>query len=299
MKNLLKILPMVALCLACSSDNGDYTPAEGSNIVFGASIETTRAVADITNVKDEGFKVWGGFGTTTVFNGTNITLGSNSTHDTGVEWTFNTYNFYAVYPNTVAATFIAPNTFAISNYNIKEKQNTDLLIASAAGHVYPDNGSAVGLYFTHALAQLEFVGKSSTSTAKPLLKNISIYGEGTPTTASYSNSQEWTLNSATTQAAPLFTDDNDEAGWELASTGTTVAGGIMVFPKPATRNVNVDLAVFNGSTTEIRTITIPATEWEAGNIYRYTFTIDPNNDISITLKIKKWNELDSSYNITF
>ena len=288
---------MVALCLACSSDNDDYTPNEGSNIVFGANIETTRA--DINNIKGEGFKVWGGFGSTTVFNGTNITLGSNSTHNTGVAWTFNTYNFYAVYPTTVAATYTAPSTFTISNYNIKEKQNTDLLIASATGHIYPDNGDAVGLYFTHALAKLEFVGKSNTSTAMPMLKNISVYGEGTPATATYNNSQEWTLNSATTQAAPLFTDDNNDAGWNLSDKGTTVASNILVFPKPSTKNVNVDLTVFNGSTTETRTITIPAAEWEAGKIYRYTFTIDPNNDISITLKIKKWNELDSSYNITF
>jgi uncharacterized protein YxjI len=73
----------------------------------------------------------------------------------------------------------------------------------------------------------------------------------------------------------------------------------MVFPKGNTNNVYVDLTTFDGKADKTQTLTIPAMKWENGNIYRYTFTLDPDNNLTITLKIKKWNELDSSYNITF
>lgn len=301
MKNLLKILPLIPLCLACGSDSeDDMTASIGNAIVFDARIDNTRAVADITDIQTDGFKVWGGYGTTTVFNGENIVLGSDNTHTTDKKWTFNTYNFYAVYPTTVNAAYTPPTTFTINNYNVKDNKGTDLMIATATNHVYPDNGEAVGLYFRHALAQLEFVGKSLSAIAPALLKKITIYGDGVPATATYNEStQAWTANATTTQGNPLLTSDNGGSGWDLTSTGATVVNGLMVFPKGNTDNVYVDLTTFDGKADKTQTLTIPAMKWENGNIYRYTFTLDPDNNLTITLKIKKWNELDSSYNITF
>ena len=299
MKNLLKILPLILICVACGSDNDDIV-ATSNNITFGASVGTTRAAADITDIQTDGFKVWGGYGTTTVFNGENIVLGSDNTHTTDKKWTVNTYNFYAVYPTTVNAAYTPPTTFTINNYNVKDNKGTDLMIATAVNHVYPDNGEAVGLYFRHALAQLEFVGKSLSAIAPALLKKITVYGDGVPATATYSEStQAWTANATTTQGNPLLTSDNGGSGWDLSNSGTTVVNGLMVFPKGNADNVYVDLTTFDGKADKTQTLTIPAMKWENGNIYRYTFTLDPDNNLTITLKIKKWNELDSSYNITF
>lgn len=299
MKKLIGIIALISLCLmACNTDNEDNHEAANNSICFVAN--ETRAAADISNIQTEGFKVWGGYGTTTVFNGENIVLGSDNTHTTDKKWTFNTYNFYAVYPTTVNAAYTPPTTFTINNYNVKDNKGTDLMIATAVNHVYPDNGEAVGLYFRHALAQLEFVGKSLSAIAPALLKKITVYGDGVPATATYNEStQAWTANATTTQGNPLLTSDNGGSGWDLTSTGTTVVNGLMVFPKRNTDNVYVDLTTFDGKADKTQTLTIPAMKWENGNIYRYTFTLDPDNNFTITLKIKKWNELDSSYNITF
>ena len=299
MKKLIGIIALISLCLmACNTDNEDNHEAANNSICFVAN--ETRAAADISNIQTEGFKVWGGYGTTTVFNGENIVLGSDNTHTTDKKWTVNTYNFYAVYPTTVNAAYTPPTTFTINNYNVKDNKGTDLMIATATSHVYPDNGEAVGLYFRHALAQLEFVGKSLSAIAPALLKKITVYGDGVPATATYNEStQAWTANATTTQGNPLLTTDNGGNGWDLTSTGTTVVNGLMVFPKGNTDNVYVDLTTFDGKADKTQTLTIPAMKWENGNIYRYTFTLDPDNNLTITLKIKKWNELDSSYNITF
>lgn len=299
MKKLIGIIALISLCLmACNTDNEDNHEAANNSICFVAN--ETRAAADISNIQTEGFKVWGGYGTTTVFNGENIVLGSDNTHTTDKKWTFNTYNFYAVYPTTVNAAYTPPTTFTINNYNVKDNKGTDLMIATATNHVYPDNGEAVGLYFRHALAQLEFVGKSLSAIAPALLKKIAVYGDGVPAAATYSEStQAWTANATTTQSNPLLTTDNGGSGWDLSNSGTTVVNGLMVFPKRNTDNVYVDLTTFDGKADKTQTLTIPAMKWENGNIYRYTFTLDPENNLTITLKIKKWNELDSSYNITF
>ena len=299
MKKLIGIIALISLCLmACNTDNEDNHEAANNSICFAAN--ETRAAADISNIQTEGFKVWGGYGTTTVFNGENIVLGSDNTHTTDKKWTVNTYNFYAVYPTTVNAAYTPPTTFTINNYNVKDNKGTDLMIATAVNHVYPDNGEAVGLYFRHALAQLEFVGKSLSAIAPALLKKITIYGDGVPATATYNEStQAWTAYATTTQGNPLLTSDNGGSGWDLSNSGTTVVNGLMVFPKGNTDNVYVDLTTFDGKADKTQTLTIPAMKWENGNIYRYTFTLDPDNNLTITLKIKKWNELDSSYNITF
>ena len=276
MKNLLKILPLIPLCLACGSDSeDDMTASIGNAIVFDARIDNTRAVADITDIQTDGFKVWGGYGTTTVFNGENIVLGSDNTHTTDKKWTFNTYNFYAVYPTTVEATYTAPSTFTIPNYDLKNNTNTDLMIAQATGHEYPTNGEAVGLYFRHALAKLEFVGKSTNDEQMAFLYSIALYGNGIPSTATYNNST-WTPNSITSSSAPLISTNNEGQGWRLSKSGNSVITDLHVFPKNTGQNVTVTLVSNNGNGNVANNVTLPDTKWEAGKIYRYTFSIDPN-----------------------
>lgn len=81
MKKLIGIIALISLCLmACNTDNEDNHEAANNSICFVAN--ETRAIADISNIQDEGFKVWGGYGTTTVFNGENIVVGSDNIHTT-------------------------------------------------------------------------------------------------------------------------------------------------------------------------------------------------------------------------
>ena len=98
LKILSHLLILVTICLGCNSDIDKLKPINGNVIMFGSSVKETRAVANINNIKSEGFKVWGGYNTIPVFNGEEIVFGSNDTHTTNKYWTDNTYSFYAVYP---------------------------------------------------------------------------------------------------------------------------------------------------------------------------------------------------------
>lgn len=277
MNHFLKILFLVPLFVSCTSSQEEVPMKEEEQVSIGFNAKVnSRALADINDVKTNGFSVWGGYerGTAPVFNGTDITLGSANSYTTTQYWTYNTYNFYAVYPKGTSATYnVSNNTFTISNYNVKDNQD-DLLIATVTDHEYPEDGSVVNLNFKHALVQLEFVGSSTSNTNMALLKNISLYGEGLPATATF-NSSGWTLGEATNATNPFLASDNGGNGWRLSYGGNNVLGELFVFPKDKNKNVQVSFKYNNGNDQNV-TVTIPECKWEAGKKYRYTFQIDPN-----------------------
>ena len=143
---------------ACSSSSVEDIPIQEepqTAIGFNAKVNS-RALADIDDVKENGFAVWGGYryigGTETVFNGDSITFVDSNSVVTDKYWTYNTYNFYAVYPKGTTATYnVANNTFTINNYNVK---NTEDLLCASATHTYPNDGSTVSLGFKHLLTKV-------------------------------------------------------------------------------------------------------------------------------------------------
>ena len=156
MNRFLQTLYIVPFFLSCTNSQEDIPvkEEEQSAIGFNAKVQGSRAVADIDDVKTNGFSVWGGYesGTSPVFEGTEITLGSENSYTTDKYWTYNTYNFYAVYPKGTTATYnVANNTFTINNYNVK---NTEDLLCASETHTYPKNGTTVNLNFKHLLTKV-------------------------------------------------------------------------------------------------------------------------------------------------
>lgn len=292
MKNFLKILPLIPLCLACSSDIADGPDGQTNRpIGFNANMVKTRAVADLSDVQANGFSVWGGYGTTKVFDGQKIDLGGSSTATSDKYWTFNTYSFYAVYPSTIQATYTAPKTFTIADYSISDNRETDLLVAKHEDHTYPADGDVVGLVFAHVLTQLEFVGSSTDASSMAFLSDITLYGEGMPAKATYNaTSSTWTPGAATTSTAPFLSSDNDGSGWQLSKGGNTVLSEMMVYPKAANKKVTLVLTTYNG-TVQKETVTLPDLAWEAGKRYRYSFSVDPNMYITFAEpEVMEWQE---------
>lgn len=275
LQKILFIIPLILNSCATSQVEEEFLQQEEQTAIgFNGKVHNSRALAD--DLKANGIKVWGGYegGTVPVFDGSEIVFGTNASYTTDQYWTYNTYNFYAVYPKNTSATYnVANNTFTISNYNVKDNQD-DLLIATVTDHEYPEDGSVVNLNFSHALVQLEFVGSSTSNTNMALLKNISLYGEGLPATATF-NSSGWTLGEATNATNPFLASDNGGNGWRLSYGGNNVLGELFVFPKDKNKNVQVSFKYNNGNDQNV-TVTIPECKWEAGKKYRYTFQIDPN-----------------------
>lgn len=154
LKKILLLIPLYFIsCTASQIENVFPQEEEQSAIGFNAKVNS-RAFADINSVKTNGIKVWGGYegGTEPVFNGTEIVFGTNNNYTTDKYWTYNTYNFYAVYPKGTTATYnVADNTFTINNYNVK---NTEDLLCASATHTYPTNGTTVNLNFKHLLTKV-------------------------------------------------------------------------------------------------------------------------------------------------
>lgn len=285
MKNLLKILPLIPLCLACSNDIGEGPGGQKDKTIgFGAKMEQTRAVAGLSDIQANGFSVWGGFSANDhLFDGRKVTYAGGQWGYTNPEvWTFNTYNFYAVYPSTIQATYTAPKTFTITDYSISDNRETDLLVAKHEDHNYPTDGNFVGLNFAHVLTQLEFVGSSTEASSMAFLNSIVLYGEGLPAMATYNaTSATWALGTGTSETAPFLSSDNEGNGWQLSMGGNTVLSELMVYPKSEDKKVKLVLTTFNGTIKET-TVELPPLAWEAGRRYRYTFSVDPNMYITFS-----------------
>lgn len=301
MKNLLKILPLILLCWACSSDSDDVVPAPEKTICFGTSVNGTRADVTVSDVKTNGFKVWGGYGTTSLFNGQNIVLGSDNIHDTGIKWTFNTYNFFAVYPNTVNATYTPPATFSIDNYNVQDNPDTDLMVAIANEHIYPDNGEAVGLNFRHTLANVTLELKKSDENAADVITVKQVYLLGVTTKGSYQWKKEgetitaaWTVDYSQTPVNKGSTFNE-----ELTTTYKSFLNDVLVIPQtvdsdnhPVVLIVVYDFTINSSETIKdnILYANLPASPaWEIGKKITYQATINAKKDIVFkTPTVEDW-----------
>ena len=141
---ILFLIPLYLMSCTTSQIEEEFPQKEEQTAIgFNAKVNS-RALADIDDVKTNGFSVWGGYtgGTEAVFNGDSITFGNASSIITDKYWTYNTYNFYAVYPKGTSATYVSNNTFTINNYNVK---NTEDLLCASATHTYPYDGSTVNI----------------------------------------------------------------------------------------------------------------------------------------------------------
>lgn len=161
MKNLLTILPLVALCCACSSDIIDAP--DKFTIGFSAKVKETRAVADINSLKTDGFSVWGGFAATPeLFNGRKVTFSNSNWVCEGPNevWTLNNlYSFLAIHPvqdaSKVTAYISDEKVYHKFSYNVPTNAGTDLLLATTKELTYNNSeGGSVPLQFTHALSNI-------------------------------------------------------------------------------------------------------------------------------------------------
>lgn len=287
MKKLIGIIAWISICLmACNTDNEDNHEAANNSICFVAN--ETRAIADISNIQNEGFKVWGGYGTTTVFNGENIVLGSDNIHTTDKPWTNNTYNFFAVYPTTANGTYTVPSTFAINNYNVRDNQEKDLMIAAAYNHAYPDKGVAVGLHFQHALTAVAFnIKLESGKTYKNTYRIVSATIGNVYTNGNIAVGNDATITTTPTGGKGSTNAITEFSGTNFTATKAMVSTPVMTVPQQTTATLHLEIDV-NGEIIEIDKDNF-VVDWKTGNSYLYNITLDATKDISIAVTTTDWD----------
>lgn len=286
-------LTLVALSLlALTACSAEHEPTVGKYpILFGYS--DTRAVADLDDLKDNGFKVYAYFKGNT---NNSATFEKEVTYDKdakvwgyegleywipGVEYWFKA--FYPVSLNGVGSYGVdntdSSQSLTITDFDITKQ--VDIMVASATtkvpeGASYPVGGSVVDLTFQHLLACVDIKIKSAISGLtinKVTIGNADNLGE-------YSN-DEWTSESS--DDIEVDSDVELTVGDDFVS---VVGNGVLVIPaSPADKYLAIEAS--NGKTYEVD---FPSTiDWEKGKKYSYTLEIKQSNIVFSEPKVDEWD----------
>ena len=281
---------MFSLGLHSCSETLDVSDADKYPILFGNS--GTKAVADLDDLKENGFKVYayfkGNVGSSTFEK--DVTYKSNQniwSYEPLEYWIPNTeYWFKAFYPqNPIAGTLTVDNTnkeqnFTITGFDVVNHQE-DIMMATANSKVedgtFPVGGSVVNLKFDHLLANIEIKIKSAVSGVT--INSIII--ENADNKGAYNSTQEeWT---ATENGDINFTSG---VALTVGDDYKVVTGsGILVIPGSAESKT----LVINASNKIYRAEFPSNTEWMKGNKYGYTLEIKQSNIIFNEPKVEKWD----------
>lgn len=306
MKNLLTILPLVALCCACSSDIIDAP--DKFTIGFSAKVKETRAIATEDDIKANGFSVWGGFAATPeLFNGRKVTFSNSNWVCEGPNevWTLNNqYSFLAIHPvqdaSKVTAYISDEKVYHKFSYNVPTNAGTDLLIASKQLTFAESQNGSVPLQFGHALSNINVKVQKNTGNngGNVVVQQVSIR-----------NAKKSAVYNTETSAWEEFVD-----GFNYASAGnlnvtlpeTTnsepyaeVISGLCFVPQTINANsvqVSITYSIQEGSSVDFYTADayIPESEWEKGKKYTYSLILGAKkNDILFGVpEVQDWNRTE-------
>lgn len=306
MKNLLKILPLICLSMACSNDIGE-SPNGQKTIGFSAKMENTRAVAEKSDVEANGFSVWGGFsGNEYLFNGRKVTYTATNWVCEGPTevWTLNNlYSFLAIYPvqnaDRVTASTTDSKVHHQFSYRVRSNAETDLLIATRQLTFAESRNGSVDLTFSHALSNINIkVQKNSANSNDNVvvqqisIKNINRSAVYNTEFSKWENYQG-VFDFAGSVNVALSVDDlgNPEM--------TEVISGLCFLPQVINANsvqLSITYSIEADGSIDFYTADayIPETEWKKGMVYTYNLTLGAKkNDILFGVpEVQDWNRTE-------
>lgn len=256
-------------------------------ILFGST--ETRAVADLDDLKTNGFKVYAYFQGNV---GGSASFANNVKHAVveGLDvWSFETpeywipntnYWFKAVYPGGIGNVDndSSEQTFTISDLDISKQQ--DVMVATATASVAenataPTSGSVVNLQFQHLLANVVIGIKAEISGVE--VQSISL--EGISQTGNYNNGS-WSAEQTTTIT--------NTAGITLdpSSQDYISVGSLLTIPQ----TINGSQKLIIKTNKDEYTCTIPAIQWLANTQYTYLLLIEQENIIFNEPYVEEWDK---------
>lgn len=283
-------------------------------------IETDEQLESVSTTLDESISVWGDFvyngKTYSEFVGTELKFISD---EEGGIWDYRDYdrywvqdalyNFLAYYPTKAfknQVTTVDANSLSVS-YDTQALQE-DLLVAYRQIDTKEWNlNQPVPLQMNHALAAVKFKVKSEDG-REMTLKSLSLsdiytagefnyQGEDKPVLSDWANHSGNTVSYDWTGTLTFSGTAADVTGYTGASPLTQYAedGFILVIPQ---QNCTPALDIATTDKVYDRAV-LGEVDFEPGKQYVYTITVTPADALKVTLRIKPWNELNSSYDITF
>jgi hypothetical protein len=289
-KVLIAILAVVALA-SCQQE--DAPQGVKYPILFGST--DTRAVADLDDLKDSGFKVYAYFQGTAEGTGSYTFEKTVTYYEDDNVWAYEgleywipgvSYWFKAFYPAQLTAGTLAVNngssaqSFTITNFDITKQE--DIMVASATASVEadasaPKDGSVVDLNFQHLLACVVVKIKAEVNVTinDVSLKYVPVngsYADGLWSYSSQGNIEKDGLNKSLSSSSEEYHDVTD--------------GGFLVFPCDINET---KLYIKTSDKTYELPLTAP-TSWVAGNRYTYTLTIKQNDILFDEPTVEEWDE---------
>lgn len=219
-----------------------------------------------------------------------------------------TYTFRACYPQNALS---GSPTELSGTYNTLTTQK-DLMVAYTQVNTLTTPsamGTPVPLEMHHALAAVSFKVQSEDGSDMTLasLSLNDLYTVGTftydytgatptPLWTDWSNqhtrtSYEWSGNLA-------FNNETLVTHYSATGLGTYATDGyILVIPQ--TCRPTLDLSTTKKTYNTASLHTVEGVTYEPGKKYTYTITVSPAEQLIVTLSIKPWNNLNSSYDFSF
>lgn len=266
-------------------------------ILFGST--ETRAVADLDDLKTNGFKVYAYFEGNV---GGSASFANNVKYAEGLDvWSFETpeywipntkYWFKAFYPTELPAGSLTVNqdssaqNFTIKNFDVVNHQ-VDIMLAEATasvdkGATVPTtneyvNGSVVNLTFQHLLACIEVQMKSAISNVS--ITKITL--ESADNSGNYDSATDtWTTNN-TGDIVVTHTDCSLSSSEYKSVTND----GILVIPGSSSgKSFYIETNI-----NKTYRVNIPEITWVKGNKYTYTAEIKQNNIIFNEPNVDEWD----------
>ena len=296
---LIACAAMLAAGIVSCQKQDDTQQGVKYPILFGSS--DTRAVADLDDLKDSGFKVYAYFQGTAEGTGSSTFEKTVTYYEDDNVWAYEgleywipgvSYWFKAFYypSEPSAGTLTVANTdanqsFTITGYDITMQE--DIMVASAeasveAGKSAPTDGSVVYLNFQHLLANVTIKALSELATSVKIerieFRNVTTKADyrGAWNAENYKSGNfgydsDLTLNKATSD-----TDYTDIPN-----------GGFLVIPE----KINGTQKLYVKTSFKEYEIAFPTTyPWNAGQKYTYTLTIKQESIEFNEPKVEIWDD---------
>ncbi len=272
-KVLIAILAVVALA-SCQQE--DAPQGVKYPILFGST--DTRAVADLADLKDNGFKVYAYFQGTAEGTGSSTFEKKVTYSEDNKVWTYEgleywlpgvNYYFKAFYPAQLTAGTLAVNngsstqSFTITNFDITKQE--DVMVAEATalvpnGATCPTGGSVVNLDFQHLLACVVIELKSDIDDV--MVERVTLQEVSDRETC---NAGSW--SSSSNQTASLYYEEDTALTEELKD---ITGGGFLVIPEQR------DITLIIETTQKDYEVEL-SIHWLPGKKYTYTAEIKQND----------------------
>lgn len=295
---------VVSVTISCNKNEEQVMIDSEADIRFGAIMVDSRSMVERPEDMNA-FRVWAWRMHTNSSNNSQVFDGNVITYSEGANvWNYenprvwylnNTYNFYALYPDTITnASYNENGKLTIPRLDIRQTDEynnakvVDLMKATQYVEVGMNPPETVNLTFTHMLTNVNIELKKHINNANDEMEVTYILLNGINCVGSMQD-DVWSLSE------PSYLWDKLNIPQTLSNNASPCFSNVLMLPQVIKENQVTLYVVYSyqqaGGTTMTKMLetSLPAGEWKAGEKIVYTGTIQVDNSIVFdTPQVESW-----------